>query len=73
MKNKVSRPQSLSLRDLDSAVEQALLRVAQVRELKSEECAGISGGQVGGVIIGGGPGDISGFIARDPIYLGQDF
>ena len=72
MKKASSRARTISALELDSAVEEALQRVAQVRELRSEECASVSGGilAIGGGVIGGIrlPPD-AGFIAVDPSEL----
>lgn len=67
MKNKMSRPQSLNLSDLDLALEQAMHRLAQVRELAAEECAAISGGTVFKSLIDiGGGGATTGMMPPPP-------
>ena len=44
MKKTVTKAASLSLQDLDLAVNEALQRVAQARELHEEELACVAGG-----------------------------
>lgn len=44
MKKLTNRPQRLALADLDGALDNALQRVEEARELSQEECSGVSGG-----------------------------
>ena len=44
MKKSTNRPQRLALAELDGALDSALQRVEEARELSQEECSGISGG-----------------------------
>lgn len=41
---KMTRPQRLAIADLDLALEEALNRVKQAREMTAEECAEVTGG-----------------------------
>lgn len=44
MKTTTCKADTVSLQDLDLAIDQALNRVAQARELHEDECADVSGG-----------------------------
>ncbi len=43
MKNTVNRPERLAIENLDSAVHEALQRVAKAHELSKEECQAVTG------------------------------
>ncbi len=47
MKKSVNRPQRLALTELDGALDKALQRVEQARELSQTECLTASGGMGG--------------------------
>lgn len=70
MKMSGNRPQRIALDQLDSAVDEALMRVAQIEELSAEELNQVSGGSVLGSVLptaepGTDPTTTTGFAPTD--------
>lgn len=69
MTKEISRPRSVASDELDLAVNEALMRVTQARELSQAECTDISGGLITIAPIRGLPiGPTVGMFPVEPIY-----
>lgn len=67
MKMNGTRPQRIASDQLDSAINEALMRVAQIEELSAEELCKVSGGSVlGGLQATTDPTTTSGFVPTEP-------